>query len=127
MIVGIGVDIVEIERINKLIDRGKNKFCERYFSADEIGYCEGKALQSQHYAGKFAAKEAIVKALNFKGSDLVELKKIIISNDGDGIPRVRLQGNPRRRAEAFKVTDIHISISHCREYAVAMAVLTGGD
>ena len=127
IIIGTGVDIVEIDRIHKLRAKGFERFCNRYFSNDEIQYCEDKALASQHYAGKFAAKEAIVKAMQHRVYDLIELKDIVVCNDNNGNPKARLHGKPKRRAEMLKITDIHISISHCKSYAVAMAILTGGD
>ena len=127
IIIGTGVDIVEIDRIHNLRAKGFERFCNRYFSKDEILYCEDKALSSQHYAGKFAAKEAIMKAIQHKVYDLIELKDIVIGNDSNGKPIAKLHGKPKKRAEKLKITGIHISISHCNAYAVAMAVLTGGE
>ena len=115
-----GVDIIEIERVKDSIEETKGKFCERVFTEKEIEYCESKKLQKyQHYAARFAAKEAVLKAISqlLKSKFNIEWKDIEILNDENGRPYVNLL------KEDIKITDIDISISHCKTYAIASVVV----
>lgn len=109
----IGTDIVEIDRIKENIIKHENKFLEKIYTNAEITYCESKNIQKfQSYAVRFAAKEAIYKAL----SDYLKnytWKDFEILNDVKGRPRVKLHLNIEN------LDDIDISLSHCKEYAVA--------
>ncbi|MCS7231348.1 MAG: holo-ACP synthase [Elusimicrobiota bacterium] len=108
----IGIDIIETKRIKRLI---KNKrFIERVFSIEEIKYCENKKNRAQHYAARFAAKEAIWKAL--AGRYSIPLKDIVIKNIQNGKPEVFLKD---KKLKNFK---IEVSLSHTKEYAVAVAI-----
>ncbi|MBI3547939.1 MAG: holo-ACP synthase [Elusimicrobia bacterium] len=112
---GIGLDIVEIDRVAKLAKRNP-RFLTRVFSTQEIAYCRTKKKLWQHFAARFAAKEAVWKAL---GSEGVALKDISVSRGRDGRPGVLLRGKPAR--------DIHLSLSHSEKYALAVALrLPGG-
>ncbi|MBF0593925.1 MAG: holo-ACP synthase [Candidatus Omnitrophica bacterium] len=113
MVVGIGIDIVEISRIRTAVDKWGDKFIERIFTPPEIAYARSHTLPFQHYAGRFAAKEAIYKAL---GDQSVTWKDITVINDVSGKPSCSVK---RLRAG----TIIHISISHSKYYAVANAVV----
>ncbi len=120
-----GTDIIEIERIKKSIEDekiGKN-FVKRVFTEKEIQYCENKKTQKyQHYAARFAAKEATFKAISEQIKNKYELswKDIEILNNEQGKPKLNLIGIDISQIEA-----IDLSMSHCREYAVAnVAVLT---
>ncbi|MFA6850053.1 MAG: holo-ACP synthase [Selenomonadaceae bacterium] len=121
MIVGTGIDIIEIKRVRKAIE--SQKFVQRVFTQKEIVYCESRGVQAAaSYAARFAGKEAIMKALGTglrKGS-LVEIE---ILSDALGCPTVSLNGYFCELAQEKRVTDIHISLSHAREYAAAQAIL----
>ena len=106
----IGLDIVEIERVRQLARRTP-RFLARVFTAQEIAYCKAKKNQWQHFAVRFAAKEAVWKALERDG---VSLKDISVSRDSRGKPGVLLKGRPQR---GFK-----LSLSHSERYALAVAV-----
>lgn len=113
-----GTDIIEIERIKENIEDLGEKFLNRIYTQTEIEYCESKKGQKyQHYAARFAAKEAIFKAISKDLKDKYEIgwKEMEILNDEQGRPQVRIKGVQRE--------NIDISISHCREYAVAMVVM----
>ena len=115
-----GVDIIEIERVKKCIEETEGKFCERVYTEKEIEYCESKKTQKyQHYAARFAAKEAVFKAISTNLSDkyAITWKDIEIIDDKEGKPYVHLYGIDESIFES-----IDISISHCREYAVAYVV-----
>ena len=115
-----GVDIIEIERVKNSIENTDGKFSERVFTQNEIEYCESKNVQKyQHYAARFAAKEAVLKAISqlLENKFDIEWKQIEILNDENGRPCVNLL------KEGINITDIDISISHCKTYAVASVVL----
>ena len=108
----LGLDIVEISRIRRLVLR-MPRFLGRVFTRDEISYCRAKKNSAQHFAVRFAAKEAVWKALGRRG---LRLKDISISRDGHGKPGVLLKGKSRPA--------IKISLSHSDRYALAVAVKT---
>ncbi len=112
-ILGTGIDIIETKRIKKVIT-GNKAFLKRVFTAREIAYCEGKANKYQHYAVRFAAKEAIWKALGSKGIALIDIS---IKNLDNGKPETVLNGKLQKLAK-----NISVSLSHCQEYAVAQAI-----
>ena len=126
MIIGLGVDVIEIERIRKLIKKYGDTFLNRCFNIGEIEYCNSKANRYQHYAGKFTAKEAVFKALKTYWTEGFKWKDITIINNDYGAPEACLSGLLKGRADELKITMVHISISHCHQYAVAIALLTGG-
>jgi holo-[acyl-carrier protein] synthase len=121
MIVGIGVDIVEIRRISEAIHRN-NKFLEKVFTELEIIYLKDRRLQPQYAAGRFAAKEAVAKALGtgFRGFGLQDIE---IDRTELGKPCVNLRGKAKEIAESFGAYKLHLSISHSEDNAVAYAVL----
>ena len=127
MIVGVGVDIIEIARMERALER-RPRMTRRLFVDVEIAYCNSKrAARASHFAGRFAAKEAIAKAL---GRSL-SWHEVVIDREPSGKPRVRLHG---RAKEAAAGGSVSLSISHSRDYAVAYAVFTtdgvgpgGGD
>jgi len=124
LIKGIGVDIVEINRIKQAINKHQ-RFKKRFFTAAENEYCESKADSMQHYAGRFAAKEAVVKALGtgFKG---FKWQSIEVINIASGKPVVKLNDKASLIADELGIKEIMISISHSDNYAVAQAVAIGG-
>ena len=114
-----GVDIIEIERVKKSIEETGGKFCEKVYTKREIEYCESKKIQKyQHYAARFSAKEAIFKAisLDFKNKYDIDWKDIEILNDESGRPYVNIL------KQDIEINSIDISISHCKEYAVASVI-----
>lgn len=120
IIYGVGTDIIEIERIKRTMDRYP-RFVERLFTIDELAYLESKALKPQHVAGGFSAKEAVLKSMG-TGLRNFKWKEIEIIRDIKGRPFVRLNGKAREYADDNYIGDIHISISHSRNYATATAV-----
>ena len=126
MIIGVGVDIIEVGRIRNLIKKYGYRFLNRCFNTGEIEYCNGKVNRYQHYAGKFSAKEAVFKALQMRWTSGFRWKDITITNNDYGSPEVCLSGLLKARADELKTKMIKISISHCQQYAVAIVILTGG-
>lgn len=116
-----GVDIIEIYRIKESIENLKDKFINRIFTQEEIEYCESKGKQKyQHYAARFSAKEAVFKAISefIDNKYNIDWKDIEVIDDENGRPRINLKNN-----ENYNIESIDISISHCKEYAVASVVL----
>lgn len=116
-----GIDIIEISRIKKSIEETDNKFIERVFTNKEIEYCESrKAQKYQHYAVRFAGKEAVFKAISDKLDNKfdIEWKDIEILNDLSGRPYVNILNY-----KTNNIKNIDISLSHCKEYAIASVVV----
>ena len=118
-----GVDIIEISRVKESIESLGERFINRVFTEKEIEYCESKKNQKyQHYAARFAAKEAVFKALSWKLEDKYAIcwKDIEVVDDKQGRPSLNIIG-----MNLDDIENIDISLSHCKEYAVAnVTVLT---
>jgi holo-[acyl-carrier protein] synthase len=115
----LGLDLIEIERVRRALERHGKSFRDRCFTAAEQAYCEGKANPAQHYAGRFAAKEAVGKAL---GTGVhFTWKEIEIS--GRPKPGVQLSGRTALAAEHLGASRIDVSMTHSRELAAAVAVV----
>ncbi len=126
MKISCGTDIIEIERIKKSIEDEKTgkAFVERVYTPKEIIYCESKKGQKyQHYAARFAAKEAAFKAISSQIDDKysIKWKDIEISNNEQGRPYLKLEG-----IDLQGIEDIDLSISHCKEYAIANVTVLFG-
>ena len=118
-----GVDIIEIPRIKQVLERYGQRFLDRIFTPGEIEYCRGRP---PNLAGRFAVKEATMKALG-TGVRGVSWKDIEVVRADSGAPSVKLHGRAEKRAERLQVGEISVSISHSREYAVAFVVTQGKD
>lgn len=121
MIFGVGVDIVEIRRIKKAMGNN-DKFINRIFSEEEVDYLRKKKFRPEFAAGKFAAKEAVVKAMGtgFSGFDI---KDVVIVHEKSGKPQVVLRGKANVFMDKFGKYKIHLSISHSDDNAIAYAVM----
>ncbi len=122
MIFGIGTDIFEVKRIKKQFssDCGLK---EKLFTAKEIEYCQSKRNNAQNYAARYAAKEAFFKALGCGWRDGLAYDEVEIINDKLGKPEVILHGKTKKSCEENRITKIHISLSHAKDYATAIVVL----
>ena len=119
--VGLGVDIVEVSRMAGILERS-SAFAERVFSQAEQDYCNGKANAATHYALRFAAKEAVVKALGTGFSDGIGVRDIEVERAANGKPSVRLTGRALEIAEERGIKSISISLSYTHTDAVACAL-----
>lgn len=121
MLVTCGTDIIEIERVQKSIENVGQKFLDKVFTQKEIEYCKSKGKrQYEHFAGRFAGKEAVFKAISKILNDKYDItwKDIEIENDLQGRPKVNL-----KKVDMDKIENIDISISHCKAYAIANVVV----
>jgi holo-[acyl-carrier protein] synthase len=118
-IVGLGVDICEIARMERALARHPT-MRERVFTPEEISYCDAKARPAESYAGRFAAREATIKALGgYRGK---RWQDISVTRHPSGAPSIRLEGHAERRADELGVTQVLITFTHEKTNAVAFAV-----
>jgi holo-[acyl-carrier protein] synthase len=118
-IVGLGVDICEIARMERALERHPT-MRDRVFTPEEIAYCEGKARPAESYAGRFAAREATIKALGgYRGK---RWQDISVSRYPSGAPTIALAGNAKRRADQLRITGVLITTTHEKTNAVAFAI-----
>jgi holo-[acyl-carrier protein] synthase len=123
VIVSIGIDIVEVYRIRETVARTP-RFTERVFTEKERAYCEAKgAAAAQSYAARFAAKEAFLKALKTGWRGLITWQDMEILNDDQGVPTLKIKGEARKFLENSGANQIHLSMSHTTEHAVAQVIL----
>ncbi|MDH5762444.1 MAG: holo-ACP synthase [Nitrospinota bacterium] len=122
MIHGTGVDLIEISRIKNSIQKYSGKFEERVFTSKEIDYCRSKADPFKHFAARFAAKEAVLKSLGTGMAEGISWKDMEILNQESGRPVLHLSGKGRDIFDSLNLRNIHISMTHDKQYAVAQAV-----
>ena len=122
MIIGTGIDIIEVERVAQRVGSG-NGFRELVFSKDEILYCESKAFPFQHYAGRFAAKEAFLKAVGRGWDGALALHEIEVVNKTNGKPELRLCGQTEKELAYLGIRSVYLSISHVQSMATAIIIL----
>jgi holo-[acyl-carrier protein] synthase len=118
---GLGTDIVSVPRIAALVGNRGDAFLHRWFTSEEIAYCSSKAEPSRHFAARLAAKEAVVKALPTPWRGPLPWRSIEIARDMNGKPVVRLSGEFGVVARRSGVRIVRVSLSHCDEYATAVA------
>ena len=119
---GIGTAIIECLRIAQMIERHGELFINRVYTSNEIDYCSSRKAATQHYAGRWAAKEAILKAMGTGWARGIRWRDIEIRNEAGGAPIVALAGGARDVCETLGITRVLISISHCRSHATAYAL-----
>ena len=123
MIVSTGIDIVEVYRIRETITRTP-RFLDRVYTKNERAYCEGKGEAAwQSYAGRFAAKEAFLKALKTGWRGKVTWHDIEIVSDPNGVPLLNITGEAKKILEKHRANAVHLSISHTADHAIAQVIL----
>ncbi len=126
-VLGMGSDIVECLRIAQMIDRHGDIFINRVYTPYEIGYCQARKAATQHYAGRWAAKEAVLKALGVGWSRGIVWTDIEVRPDAGGQSCVALGGLAREACEELGVSQLILSIAHCRHYATAHVIALGAN
>jgi holo-[acyl-carrier protein] synthase len=126
VIVSIGIDIIEIRRVREVLARTP-RFRERVFTERERAYCDtrGDASAAQHYAARFAAKEAAFKALGTGWRGGLSWHHVEVTPTADGAPLLNLSGRARELFDALGATRAHLSLSHTSEHAVAQVIFEG--
>jgi holo-[acyl-carrier protein] synthase len=125
LIVGLGLDIAEVDRIEAAIVRHGAPFLERLFTPNEVSYCEKHKNKFERYAARFAAKEAAMKALGTGWSRGVRWRDIEIVREPSGKPTLRLEGVARQIADRLGVKNISVSITHSGNLALAQVIFEG--
>lgn len=120
MVRGIGVDIIEITRIQESIETNGDAFLARIFTPREIAYCTSKQNRYQHFAARFASKEAVSKALSTGWAGAFRWKDVEVKNDDAGKPSVILHGELQKTLSG---SSIFLSISHSQQHVVAVALI----
>jgi holo-[acyl-carrier protein] synthase len=126
MILGIGVDIVEVGRMRRALKRHGQRLEQRVFTPAERSDCAGRADQDLALAARFAAKEACLKALGTGWAEGLSFRQVEVNRGRDGRPTLRLHGAAAALADRRGVTATHVSLSHQPSVAVAVVVLEGG-
>jgi holo-[acyl-carrier protein] synthase len=122
MLIGVGIDIIEVERIALRVGRDSG-FRDLVFSKNEIMYCESKAFPFQHFAARFAAKEAFLKAVGTGWDTGLSFHEIEILNDPKGKPTIRISGETGKQLLPLGIRTIHVSMSHLKSTATAVVIL----
>jgi len=123
MIAGTGIDIVEISRFRNAKKKWGKGFIHKIFTKNEIAYSRKRRFQDQHFAARFAAKEAVLKAFGDKLSSIRNWQDIEILNDKSGKPYIKFHKSAKRLKAKERIKDVVVSMAHCREHAVANAIL----
>jgi holo-[acyl-carrier protein] synthase len=123
VIVSVGIDMIEVSRIRETLARTP-RFVERVFTEKERTYCDSKGVAApQHYAARFAAKEACLKALRTGWRGSIAWHDVEISNDEKGAPLIEIKGEAKKVLDSLKATGVHLSLSHTTEHAIATVIL----
>ena len=125
MIRGLGTDIIEILRIGRMIERHGEVFLQRVYTEQEIAYCQRRRASYQHFAGRWAAKEAAMKVVGTGWSRGVSWRDIEVHAMNTGEPRMEVRGAVRDLAEQRGIENMLVTISHCRAYATATVIGVG--
>lgn len=126
-VVGVGTDIIECLRIAQMIERHGELFINRVYTDYEIRYCQRRKQATQHFAGRWAAKEAILKALGTGWRRGISWRDVEVRNEPSGKPVVGLRGGAREVVEQLGIREMLVSISHCRSHAMAYALALGTE
>jgi holo-[acyl-carrier protein] synthase len=124
-VVGVGTDIIECERIEAMLEKHGDVFLKRVYTQREIEYCTERKAAIQHYAGRWAAKEAVLKALGTGWAHGIQWTDVEVVNEVGGKPRIVLAGVAQELSQGQGIREMLISISHCKSYAVAYATAIG--
>ena len=122
MIFGVGTDIIEVERVARVVSKGR-QYLETIFTDKEMDYCESKARKSEHYAARYAAKEALLKALGTGWRGGLAYTEIEIINTELGRPEVVLYGRVKGFCDDHQVRQAFASLSHTKDTAIAFVIL----
>jgi holo-[acyl-carrier protein] synthase len=124
-IISLGTDIIECVRIAQMIEKHGEVFLQRVFTQREIAYCSSRRSANQHYAGRWAAKEAALKALGTGWAKGIHWTDVEVRNEVSGKPTLILANRAEEVAMSLGIRQMLISISHCRNYAIAFVTATG--
>ena len=119
-----GIDIVSVKRLEAVVRRHGDRFLDRIFTPEERAYCEEKRYKFEHYAARFAAKEAMMKAMEIRRQNRFRFREIEVRRRPTGKPEIYLSHESRSLFRVSKAAQIELSMAHERNYAVSFVVLT---
>ena len=122
MVYGIGTDIIEVVRVQKVMERDTG-FRDKIFTPGEIDYCESKKHKFQHYAARFSAKESFLKAIGTGWRFGIRFADIEVYHDDLGKPYIQVYGKAKEIMEELAISKIHVSLSHLKDMATAIVIL----
>ena len=122
MIIGLGTDIIDVHRIENQVKKGK-AYIDKIFTPNEIAYCESKARKAQHYAARFAAKEAFLKAIGTGWRGGIAFNEVEIMNDEYGKPVITLHGKAKTTIQKICIKQMCVSLSHVKDMAIAIVII----
>ncbi len=125
MIVAVGTDLVSIPRMRAVLARYRDRLCRRLYTPQEMADGEGRPLPEVHFASRFAAKEAVLKALGTGWGEGIAWREVEVLGPRGKPPKVRLIGRARLVAERKGIRKLHLSLSHDGDYALAFVIATG--
>jgi holo-[acyl-carrier protein] synthase len=125
MIIGVGVDVVEIKRLRNVMERLKDRFLSRVFTPEEQRFCKAHRDPVPHFAARFAAKESLFKALGTGWAKGVTWLDVEVQRDRQDAPRLVLYGEALRLSNSLGAKKVHLSLSHSESWAVATVILEG--
>jgi len=126
-VIAHGIDMVDCRRLQESIERHGERFLQRVFTPAELDYCRGRKRQVEHLAGRFAAKEAVLKVLGTGWRSGICWTDVEVRNDPSGQPRVLLAGRCKELADRMGVDEVLVSISHIHTHAIASAIGAGRE
>lgn len=124
-LISLGLDLVEVPRIQAMLEKSGDRFKERVFTSDEISYCDSCAAPAIHYAARFAAKEAVAKALGTGLSEGVTWRDIEVRRDAKGLPSIVLRDGALRKATELGIREMRVSLTHTAQMAAASVAGVG--
>src|SRR4051812_30526604 len=125
-VVGIGTEIVECLRVGRMIEQHGEQFLARVYTEREVHFCQARRRATEHFAACWAAKEAVLKALNTPWRRGMEWTDIEVLEEPGAAPRVEFSGATRELVQGLRIGRVLLSVSHCRAYATAHAVAVRG-
>ena len=126
-IIGIGTDIIECERIGRMLTQHGERFTEHVFTDEEVQYCSRRKIAEQHFSGRWAAKEAVLKALGTGWIAGIAWRDVEVVVQPSGKPTIRLHRGAAEKAVELGIAEVLVSISHCKSYATATAIALGKE
>jgi holo-[acyl-carrier protein] synthase len=124
-IIGLGTDIIECARIGRMLEQHGERFTSHVYTDDEVRYCSGRKVSEQHFAGRWAAKEAVLKAFGTGWVSGISWRDVEVVIQPGGKPTVRLHRGAAEKAAELGIAEVQISISHCKSHATATAIAVG--
>jgi holo-[acyl-carrier protein] synthase len=125
VIFGIGIDLIETKRVEKMVAKGR-QYLEAIFTENEMDFCEAKANKHEHYAARYATKEAVLKAMGTGWRGGLAYSDIEIVHEESGQPKVVVRGKVRKFFDQNKIQQTSVSLSHHKEIAIAVIILENG-